>query len=220
MVELDDGVRVSLTELAREMYETEDHEAATFYDALVKLVPSDEALSEAQIDAILRLDPIEPSQQSDELTASYAGVMKAQIESGLCAITGSILVSLQSDPCWNFDQMGFRCDGSEYVFDHASNEQHATAISERRLTAVRESLDARQFWTLKDKAFPHLLFGRDVEAQIHRFDASLLSLLFKHLAELDAMSAKSVLPGPLRRRPFGPVGSTGAGVSNLMYGSR
>ena len=59
----------------------------------------------------------------------------------------------------------------------------------RRLARLRDELNTRSFWRMRNQVFLSLLFGLDVENQIEKFNTTLLPLLFRRLVELDERSS-------------------------------
>jgi hypothetical protein len=114
----------------------------------------------------------------------------AAFESAFCAVTNSLMISFLRDARWDFDQAGFRSNGGAlHYYDHLAQPRHGLAVAQRRTEALRKSLNHRNFWAMKARAFPNLVFGRDVEGQLSRFDATALPLLFRRLAELNKKAA-------------------------------
>jgi hypothetical protein len=177
------GRLITLGELAHSFYGTVDHDLAAFFDSLNRSIPSDHALDEASVDAILRLVPDRPAAGYER---TFESVQAAGIDAILCAVMNFILVGLLRSDLWRFDRMGFVSGSEAYLFDHVAEPSHAEAIRGRRIAALRSGLTARSLWSLRARVFPGLLFGLDVQGQIERFSAALLALLFKRLAELDA----------------------------------
>lgn len=181
------GRAITLVELTRFLYDTDAHDAAAFFDALISHVPADIGLTESEIDALLRVQAAAPhSEFADSFAAAYA----SGLDGVLCALTHSTLISLTRAPLWDLDQIGFSFDGEDYTFDHIAKAQHASAIRARRVVAIRAEITRRSFWERRGQAFPHLLFGEDVATQLQSFDATLLPLLFRRFAELDALALR------------------------------
>lgn len=177
------GDELTLGDLAHSLYATPDRDVAAYFDALSRSMPADAGLDDATIEAVLRLAPDAPAPDHE---VCYGSVQAAGFDAMLCAAANFVMASLRRSELWRFDRLGFVANGEIYLFDHVAEPSHAEAIRERRRVAVRASLDARHFWSMKDQAFPNLRFGSDVRNQMERFDAKLLPLLFRRLAELDA----------------------------------
>ncbi|KAF0213619.1 MAG: hypothetical protein FD139_2151 [Methylocystaceae bacterium] len=177
-----DGRERSLGEVVHELYCTDDHDVASYFDALNRAIPSDSGFDGSVIDAILRLEVTGPAPNEE---SCFASVQRAQLHAFICAVTNSVLTSLPRDSTWDYDRMAFVSYGETFSFDHVAQIAHAISIQERRIAGVRASLDPRSFASLRDRAFPNLQFGSDVDTQVSRFNAILLPLLFKRLAELD-----------------------------------
>ncbi|MGY3603253.1 MULTISPECIES: hypothetical protein [unclassified Bradyrhizobium] len=180
------GTEVSLGELAHSLYfdvNTRDH--AAYFDQLARTIPTDQGLDEEIIEELLRLEPDKPV---PNLEHTFKSVQAAGLDATLCALTGSLLLSLLRDQLWNFSRMGFLAEEIEYAFDHIANVGHSNEILARRLAVTREDLTLRNFWANKEAAFPHLIFGADVESQLKNFDSRYIPLLFRRLAELNEKS--------------------------------
>ncbi|WP_375311069.1 hypothetical protein WHZ77_28870 [Bradyrhizobium sp. A5] len=180
-----DGSEITLGEMANAFYGTIHHDYATFFDQLSRAIPSDAGLEGSIIDELLQIVPEGPATGYEQ---TFASVQAAGLDSVLCAVTNSILVGLLRNGLWDFDSMGFLSNEIPYCFDHIAIPGHAVAIADRRTQLVRVDLTARNFWEKKAEAFPHLAFGLDVEAQIGKFSAVLLALLFRRLSELDSLA--------------------------------
>ncbi len=180
-----DGRPISLGELATLLYDEGYRDVATFFDSLVRLMPSDANLNDAEIDAVLRLEPLVAAESYEH---QFPSVAATPVESSICAVVGSLMASFSSVDLWDFDELNFASNGHHYSFDHLAKPDHVDAIQLRRLTEIRATLTRRNFWASRSIAFPHLRFGSNVETDIEHFSATLLPLLFKRLAVLDGMS--------------------------------
>jgi hypothetical protein len=176
------GRRYSIGEIALQMYETPDHDVATFFEALVQAIPSDMGLDKWSVDSILRIEPTGPAAGIED---TYESAKAAGVDGILCALASFILISLPTSTLWRFNLMGFQVGSSSYQFDHISCSEHAIQIRSRRTDAIRGALRCNNFWKLRDHAFPHLKFGLDVEDQIGSFSTVYFSLALKRLAELN-----------------------------------
>ncbi len=174
---------ITLGELAHSFYGTVDHDLAEFFDSLNRSVPADYALDNLSIEAILRLAPDNPAPGYEH---TFRGVLTAGIDALICAAMNFILVGMLRDNSWGFDRMGFVSAGKTYLFDHVAEPSHAEEIRGRRLAALRSELSPRSFWSLRDRVFPNLLFGLDVQGQVNKLNTTIVPLMFKRLAELDA----------------------------------
>jgi hypothetical protein len=191
-----EGNGVSLGAIVEHFYDHGDtRELATFFDALQVYAPAEEALDEAAIDAILRLEPTGPAEGHEGM---FEAVRDAGYEAMQCIVTGGTLVSL-AHPRWDFDQGVIGCNEGIVRFDHASHTTHADAISGRILSHVRSTVTRQNFATIRAQAFPSLRWGQDVDDQIAIFPSEYLALAFSRLASLDAIakawaSTKSAMP--------------------------
>jgi hypothetical protein len=172
----------TIGEVAQLMYGTPYHDVAAFFDSLARAIPSDAGLDDLTIEAVLRIVPEGPA---SGLETTYDSVIAAGFDGLLCAVAHLTLISLLSSPLWRHDKMGFMVGGETFRFDHIANSLHGVAVSRRSAEVLRGDLAASSFWPLRARAFPHLRFGMDVEAQIRRFSSTLFSLMLKRLAELD-----------------------------------
>jgi hypothetical protein len=177
------GPDASLGELASSLYETDDHDVAEYFDALSRTTPADSGLNNAALEALLNLEPTEPLPGLEE---TFVSVEAAQLSALLCAVMNYTLVSFPRDPKWNFSEMGFVGGQVSFRFDHLATVLHAEAVRQRRIEAARLNLRVNTFWSIKETVFPDLLFGLDVETQLERFSATLRTLLFTRLGELNA----------------------------------
>lgn len=185
---------LSFGEVAHSLYGTQHHDAATYFDSLSRMSPADLDLSELDTEYFLTIEPEAPAAG---LEAAFSAVLRNPHDTVLCAITGSTLASLPRDDDWKHGQLGFTTAGTEHKIDHVSLPEHASAIIARRIEEAKSEITARSFWTLKDKAFPHLRFGLDVERQIKRFSAHIFPLAVQRLANLNrrALAWKSSADG-------------------------
>jgi hypothetical protein len=146
-----EGNGVSLGAIVEHFYDHGDtRELATFFDALQVYAPAEEALDEAAIDAILRLEPTGPAEGHEGM---FEAVRDAGYEAMQCIVTGGTLVSL-AHPRWDFDQGVIGCNEGIVRFDHASHTTHADAISGRILSHVRSTVTRQNFATIRAQAFP------------------------------------------------------------------
>ncbi len=174
---------ITLGQLAHDFYGTADHDLAAFFDSLNHSVPADSALEDDVIDAILRLEPEHPAMGYEQ---TFASVKAAGTDAIICATMNFTLIGLLRCDLWRFDHMGFVSGSKTYLFDHVAEPAHAEAINERRIALLRNGLTARSFWWLKERVFPHLLFGLDVKGQVEQFSGTLMPLMFTRLVELDS----------------------------------
>ena len=112
----------------------------------------------------------------------------------LCAITNSITVGFPSEPVWDRDQLTIRfnemhTDGSivevSETIDNLTNPAHARPICERHREVLRRCKNFAELWGNREIAFPHLVFGPDVEV-----NAADLQTVVNKLASLDDAAAK------------------------------
>jgi hypothetical protein len=177
------SLNVSLGEVVNSLYGTAEHDVAVYFDALVRMVPSDAEFGDEMVNAVLR---ITPQAAVEEHEACFDSVKAAAFDVALCVVSHSVLTSLPRNDLWSFNRLAFKHGVDKFFVDHVSLPEHGEAIKARRIAGIRGQLTARSFWTLKDAAFPNLRFGVDVEGQIKGFSAELLPLAFKRLAGLDS----------------------------------
>ena len=195
------GPNASLGELASSLYETDDHDVAEYFDALSRTTPADSGLNDAALEDLLSLEPTGPLPDLEE---TFVSVQAARLPALLCAVMNYTLVSFPRDPRWDFSEMGFVGGQASFRFDHLATVLHAEAIRHRRIEAARLNLRVSTFWNIKEIVFPDLLFGLDVETQLERFSATLRTLLFTRLAELNTECVRwkaletDAFPGVLR----------------------
>ena len=184
----------SLGELAHSLYGTAHHDAASYFDALLKMIPAEVGLPDAVVEAVLRLDPKGAVPGFEEV---FAPVEAADFDVGMCAASQSTLVGLVTAPLWDRDALHFMAGDSAYMVDHVASSDHAATVRRRRVEGLRGGLTAKNFGTVRTRAFPNLSFGADVDGQLEKFSANLLPLLFRRLADLDSRTASwklSALP--------------------------
>ena len=100
----------------------------------------------------------------------------------LCALIGGIAVGFPISEEWDRDRLTVEFDEllpsgdfsreSEDI-DHLARPDHAARIRDRHRRRLRAGLNAREFWSNRESAFPDLVFGPDVEdhvRKIERFD--------------------------------------------------
>jgi hypothetical protein len=178
-----DAAPLTLGELAHSFYGTGDHDLAEFFDSLNRSVPADYALDDASIDAILRVAPDSPATGFEQ---TFERVRAAGIDALICAAMNFTLVGMLRNNLWRFDRMGFVSGTETYLFDHVAEPLHAEGIRGRRMAALRSELSPRSFWSLRARVFSNLLFGLDVQGQVDKLNTTIVPLMFKRLAELDA----------------------------------
>ncbi|WP_032936024.1 hypothetical protein [Mesorhizobium sp. WSM3626] len=177
---------LSMGDVAHSLYAIGEHEAAEYFDALQRMAPADSDLEEAEIEAVLRLEPQHAAQDHE---ACFGRAVEAAPDAMLCAVTGDLLVGLSRQGHWNVDHLAFKSGDKDYHLDHLSNSAHAIAIRDRRTQDMMRALTARDLWESRGRLFPNLKFGIEVEGQLARFDGGLIPLLFRRFADLDRRAA-------------------------------
>ena len=110
----------------------------------------------------------------------------------LCAILGWITVSFPSKPDWERDTLTVRFrellpedewrEAHEEI-DNLACTEHARHICDRNRARSLNGLTPVQQWDRRDEAFPHLLFGLDVENTARNSDQ--LMAIIRRLQRLD-----------------------------------
>jgi len=178
---------ISMGEVANTFYGTDRHDLAAYFDSLGRMSPPDADVNDEAIIEYLSLE-LEQSAVNHELCFPLAS--EASSDTILCTVTGAILVGFPRQNKWQFDHLAFSSGEQEYTIDHASSADHSRSVLNRRIVGIQQQITQRNFWELKNRAFPFLDFGRDVEAQIHSFDGGLLNLLFFRLTDLNHRCAE------------------------------
>ena len=111
----------------------------------------------------------------------------------LCAITDGIAVGFPSNG-WDRDQLTVRfnelsdddiiLEASETI-DNLTRIAHARSICERHRDVLRQCKNFAELWENRTIAFPHLVFGPDVEV-----NAADLQTVINKLTSLDDTAAK------------------------------
>lgn len=115
-----------------------------------------------------------------------------------CAITDGIAVGFPSEPLWDKDQVNVafmellptgQFDEVSEEIDNITRSAHVQPISERHATRVREGLrefrSSSNLWTDRQRAFPNLVFGPEVEAHLSELDPRILSTVVNKLGSID-----------------------------------
>ena len=116
----------------------------------------------------------------------------------LCAVTDWVAVGFPSEPSWDRDSVvvsfdELMPDGSiqetSEAIDNLSRLTHAVPICERHrervLDGLRDFRDTAKMWETRGDAFPHLIFGPDVERQLTVLNHGDLGTVVKKLVGLD-----------------------------------
>lgn len=178
----EDGAERSLGEIANDLYDShETRELAVFFDALQSQAPAVDALDDATVDAILR---IQPTAAMEGFEAVFPAICKAGYDAMQCIVTGGTLVSLDRDP-WRFAHVRFECDGRPAELGHASRPEHVKDLSLADRLEMRKRITRQNFAAVRRRAFPCLTWGADVDRQMETFPAEYLTVAFSRLAALD-----------------------------------
>ena len=112
----------------------------------------------------------------------------------LCAITDMIAVGFPSASVWDRDQIQVNFEellpdyslGEAFeTIDNLTRCAHAQPICDRHRSDARRFTNFRSLWENREKAFPNLLFGPDVESQLEALTTTFLGSVVKRLASLD-----------------------------------
>lgn len=178
----ENGATISFGDFAHKLYDEPDtYPLAVYFDALNSHAPATVALDDTAIDAILR---IQPSAAVPGQEAIFEAVRAAGFDAMQCLVTGGTLVSLDRDP-WRFAHARFECDGAPASLEHASHPEHVGDLEREDRREARRLVTRRNFSAYRERAFPCLNWGLEVEEQMERFPAEYLSLAFGRLASLD-----------------------------------
>ena len=117
----------------------------------------------------------------------------------LCAVTDAVAVGFPSEPIWDRDRVtvAFRellpndtFGEADEAIDQLTRTAHAGPIAGRHARRVRSRIATpADLWSRRDKAFPHLTFGPDVEGQLGGLNPGWLTTVVNRLADLDAAAA-------------------------------
>ena len=132
----------------------------------------------------------------------------------LCALADYIAVGFPSDDIWQHDQIkvefeellddgtddGIMLEEMEFV-DNLTQCEHANSICQRHQEGLHEQIEnLTELWRKREKLFPNLRFGLDIERQLAALDNAILSRLITKLAILDKAAKK----WPSHARPQPP----------------
>ena len=122
----------------------------------------------------------------------------------LCAITDGIAVGFPSAPVWDCDQLTIHFDEllpdesigeASEIIDNLTRSAHVQPICERHRAGLCDQFTtAAALWNGKERAFPNLIFGPDVEG--HLSSLNDLQVVVKRLASLNE-SASEWRGGPM-----------------------
>lgn len=180
LVESEEAV-LTLGDVALSLYEVDDVLGSYFTD-LQRMTPPDDDFSDEEISEVLGIE-VQVAMSGHEGCFEKAKAAKDDII--LCTVGPDILVGLARDGYWGTNHLAFSSSGKDFVVDHVSTPEHAAHVVDRIRLSARSALTARSFWESKASAFPNLVFGTGVEADLRKFSAKMLNLLFNRLADLD-----------------------------------
>jgi hypothetical protein len=175
------GAYLTLGDVATSLYDI-DYALGDYFGSIQRMTPPDVDFSDGEIDEVLG---IEIQSAVNGHAACFEKASAARDDVVLCTVGPDILVGLSREGYWCSDHLAFHSSGRDFIIDHVATNQHAANVVERIKANNRISLTARSFWDAKANAFPNLIFGIGVEADLKKFSAKMLSLLFTRLADLD-----------------------------------
>ena len=125
-----------------------------------------------------------------------------------CAIVEGVAVGFPSSQEWDaelltveFEELltdGTSEEWSEDI-DNVARTQHALGVIDRHRGELRELLmksgNGVAIWNNREEAFPHLVFGQDVETHLSMINPGELGTLINKLVSLDAAAAGWPLEG-------------------------
>ncbi len=178
----DDEAPRSLGQYASEFYGSpETYDLGVFFDAMQSYAPAVAALEDEIVEAILeaRLTGAAPG-----FDAEYEAIHAAGFEAMQCALTNSVLVSLDRAP-WQFSRAAFLRDDVGAELRHASRPEHVADLVRDARRSAQVRMSRQSFMAERGTAFPCLDWGRDVEAQMAKFSSAYAPLAFGRLTMLD-----------------------------------
>jgi len=181
VVELESAV-FTLGDVAISLYEVDDV-LGDYFTTLQRMTPPDDDFTDEEISEVLG---IEVQVAMHGHAGCFEKARTATDDLILCTIGPDILVGLSRDGYWGTNHLAFSSSGRDFVVDHVSTPEHAAHVVDRVRLMARSALTARSFWESKESAFPNLVFGTGVEADLRKFSAKMLNLLFNRLADLDS----------------------------------
>ena len=160
-----------------------DRDSHVFLSRLAAKVPVTDGVRPATVDRLLSCESLRLSSEDGEPLL-------------LCAIEDWIAVGCPSAAEW--DRSRLRVDFRELlpdgtfeeadeVVDNLTRSSHADAIAERHRESRRASSSPESLWSEREKLFPSLLFGPEVEGHLQSHSA-LLPKIVRKLVSLDAAS--------------------------------
>ena len=113
----------------------------------------------------------------------------------LCAVSHGIAISFPSEPVWRRNRFTVRfhellpneefAEAEEEVDNLAQVEHSGPILTRHRKALSRRCSSGVELWSHRQALYPYLMFGPDVEAQVERMDAGLLSVVMNRLAQLN-----------------------------------
>lgn len=200
---------LTLGDVATSLYDI-DCTLGDYFYTIQRMTPPDADFSDGEVEEVLGID-IQTAANGH--AACFEKASAAKDDAVLCTVGPNILVGLSREGYWSSDHLAFHSGGRDFIIDHVSTAQHAANVIERLKALNRRSLTARSFWDIKENAFPNLFFGTGVEADLRKFSAKMLSLLFTRLADLDDRVQRWKLTGIFPDDAMPPI--TGESASTM-----
>ena len=191
-------VTESTLRMSRSLHETHCMPAWSLWDALLELRKAG-ALEEYLF--LVRLSTKVPllSDSAQDVVDRFLGCEAKVLppEDGaplvMCAITDGIAVGFPFDG-WDRDQLSVSFnemvddesigEASETV-DNLTRSAHARSICERHRPDPLQCKDSAELWGTREKRFPNLKFGPEVESHLRVLGAAVLQTVIKRLRSLD-----------------------------------
>ncbi len=196
-------VTESTLRMSRSLHETHCMPAWSLWDALLELRKAG-AMEEYLF--LVRLSTKVPllSDSAQDVVDRFLGC-EAKVqppEDGaplvMCAITDGIAVGFPFDG-WDRDQLSVSFnemvddesigEASETV-DNLTRSAHARSICERHRPDHLQCKDSAELWETREKRFPNLKFGLDVEHHLEELDTAALQTVSRRLESLDTWAGE------------------------------
>ena len=112
--------------------------------------------------------------------------LKDSVPLRFCADSNAIAVGYPFD-MWDCDQITVNGEVPK-IIDNLTRSAHARSISERHRPDPPQCKDGAELWENREKVFPNLVFGPEVEGHIAKLGGADLRMLVEKLAMLDALT--------------------------------
>ena len=104
-----------------------------------------------------------------------------------CANTNAIAVGFPSG-IWDCDRITVNGEAPKTI-DNLTRSAHAGSICERHRAALLQYKNGTELWETREKHFPHLKFGLDVQRHLARLGGAALQTAVNRLESLDRLTA-------------------------------